>query len=117
MKKVLILVVSTYFCEFIFGQDPRLIDSLENRIKNLKFEKSKITGHIPVLFDSSEAVTFYRLSKAFWNTDPVRSDTYAKTCLSLSERIGFDRGLALGNNSLGVISWNKGEYVQAGHFL
>ncbi|MBL7766824.1 MAG: tetratricopeptide repeat protein [Chitinophagaceae bacterium] len=97
-------LLSTIFlfigCQFSFAQDQHLIDSLQNSLNK--------TGE-----DSSKADILYALSRAYSTNNPAQSMTFANQCLSLSEKIGYTRGIGNANNANGYGNMQTGNYNKA----
>jgi adenylate cyclase len=112
MKRVLVIVTITLLTINGYGQNQRNIDSIQNELN--KFETSrKDRGKIPALIDSSKANLLYYLSKEYWGSNPDTAMVITKQIISLSEQIGYKRGLANAYNGMGVINMYKGDFKLA----
>ncbi len=117
MKKILSLV-SIFFSllNYSFAQDQHYIDSLETLLRNhnARIIESKIKS--PSLNDTIAANILNELSTVYWYNNPDTALYYANQSLTLSERIGFKKGIGNAFNSLGIVHTNKGDYLLALEF-
>lgn len=96
----ILLFVSVSFFKSVQSQDKGLIDSLTKSVKTAEN-------------DTIRANILYSLSKAYWGSDPETALKYAKQTLSLSEKIGYRKGMGNAWNSMGAIHLFKGDYMPA----
>jgi adenylate cyclase len=113
MKKSILLLTITLLALSSFAQDQHLIDSLEAQLKSLRAIKLELGKLAPKPNDTTEANILSKLSKAYGNSNPDKAMDYANQCLSLSELIGFKKGMGIAYNSMGTIERNKGNYLPA----
>lgn len=95
------------------AQEQKLVDSLQQQLKNHNKRKLELGKNATPLFDSSAATILNSLSEAYWYSDPQKSFNYANQCLVLSENIGYKKGVSNAYNSLGKIKNLKGDFIPA----
>lgn len=101
MKKIFYLFILLFFFQHsTLAQDRVYIDSL---ITAFKKEKQ----------DTIKADILYTISKAYWGNNPEKSIDYANRSLGFSKKIGYPKGIANAYNSIGWVTGQKGEFVQA----
>lgn len=102
------------FCkEELLAQDQRFIDSLQNLLEKRNAEKAELKIIENDITDSIEVNLYYKLSQLYWSTNPKLAMDYANQCLYLAQKIGFKRGVGKAYNTLGVIHYNKGDFLAA----
>ncbi len=87
-------------CQFSFAQDQHLIDSLQTSLNK--------AGE-----DSSKADILYALSRAYSTNNSAQSMKFANQCLSLSEKIGYTRGIGNACNANGYACIQTSNYTTA----
>jgi len=87
-----------------YSQEKKLIDSLQNGIKIAKN-------------DTVKANLYYSLSKAYWGNNPEKALLYAKRTLTISDQIGYQKGIGNSYNSMGAINMFNGNYPAAMDFF
>lgn len=97
------------------GQLPNqhIIDSLLTELRNYEAEKVKSGKNTPDIADTIEAILYKKLFRNYSRYDNAIAEDYAQKSLSISEKIGYKKGIANGYESLGMINDNKGEYSKA----
>ncbi len=90
---------------FSFAQDQHNIDSLQGEIT--KFDAKKVSASVSIK-DSTKANLLYQISKLYWDSNPDKAMIFANECVSLSEKIDYKKGMANGNESIGVVNEVKG---------
>ena len=114
MKKILSLLTILFFIHnYTFSQDRYLIDSLVTELKNHNKSKTESKINSPSLYDTTAANILNDLSAAYWNSNPDSATYYSNQCLTLSEQIGYKKGIGKAYNSMGVIHFNKSDYLSA----
>jgi tetratricopeptide (TPR) repeat protein len=113
MKKILVGVLLLTIIRQAPAQDKRLIDSLENRLKEYNNGQPEVKARKPSIADSVTANIYSALSKAYWLSDVNKSMHYASEALTLSEKIDFRRGMGNAYNNIGGLQAMSGEYAQA----
>ena len=104
MKKLLSLILLLFSLQnYSFSQDQHIIDSLETQLKNhfTKKKESKIKS--PSLYDSTAAYILIELSSAYWYSNPDKAQGYVEQCLTVSEQIGFKKGIGRAYYGMGII--------------
>jgi tetratricopeptide (TPR) repeat protein len=76
------------------------IDSLKNLIDKARTDTGKI-------------MLLTQLSRIYFNIEPNNGISFGKEALAMSEKIGWKKGIALANNSLGSNYWAKYEFNKA----
>lgn len=116
MKSRLVCVFVLFFSTIVFAQLSELqlhkIDSLKNLIDNAKHDTSKINAL--EAWDNIIYVSNPSLDKKL-NEDIIKLSeiNLRKENLSDGEQKKFKKSLALAQNSLGIVFYNKGEYSKA----
>ncbi len=117
MKKIFSLVSILFFLQnYSFAQDQHYIDSLETQLKNFKAKKTELKTETPSLYDSTAANILYDLSKAYWGHNHEKSIEYANQSLTLSEQIGYNKGIGMAYSSIGYNEGRIGNYLSALEF-
>ncbi len=118
MKKILSLVSILFSLQnYSFSQDQHYIDSLETQLKNHNAHKLELHLSAPSLYDTTAAKILYLFSTAYYFSNPDKAQDYAKQCLAVSEQIGYKKGIGIANNSMGLILYDKGDYLPALEYL
>ncbi len=112
-KIIFILLFIQLLQNSSLAQDQHTIDSLQNEIKKLDAIKKHSTLTPK---DSTKANLFYQISKLYWDSSPDKALTCAEQCLTLSEKIGYKKGVLNGYTSKGVVTEIKGNYKEALEF-
>jgi two-component system NtrC family sensor kinase len=112
-KAILIFAILNLFQHTSFSQDQKKIDSLQNELKKFEAHKKELGDGATPLMDSDKADILYAISKSYWEIDTLKATDYAQQCLSLSQRIGYKKGIGHAFNSIGVIYSDKGNYAEA----
>ncbi|MBL7810903.1 MAG: tetratricopeptide repeat protein [Bacteroidetes bacterium] len=102
MKRNLILLLFTVGCFIsnVSAQDLRQIDSLKNELK--KHKQDEVAANI-----------LSKLTTSYWGINLDTAMHYAKRCLELSERLGYQKGIGNACSNIGWIMHQKGDYLQA----
>lgn len=111
LLSLLLLLLSFYGS--LHAQDQYLVDSLERELKSHQSSRHELGKNAPAIYDTTEADILFALSRAYLGNTPAKALDYAKQTLVLSEKIGYDRGIANGYNNLGVFHFQRGEYPAA----
>ena len=113
MKKIfLLLAVVLSFVE-ASAQNQHLIDSLTTKLKTLQDEKANLRKNVASIADTFIVKTLYNIASAYLQANSDKAVAYANQCETLSEQIGYKRGIALANIILGLVGHNKGNYFSA----
>jgi adenylate cyclase len=113
MKRILslfILTCSSYLT--CFAQDRHRIDSLQNSLKEFEAHKNELGYKVTPLIDSTKANLFYSFSDAYAESNLDSAKSYAQKCLTISEKIGYKKGIGNGYNNLAFIARIKNELQQ-----
>ena len=101
MKKILFLVILLFtFQPNVITHDPHKLDSLQELLNTAK----------P---DTSRAKILNELSKIYTSINLDTAMEYAKQGLSLSERIGYKKGMVKAFWIMGIIDTYNGKNLQA----
>lgn len=101
MKKIITLILLLFsFQSFTFSQDQRLIDSLQNILETAQQD----TNTVKIL---------NRLSRVYLDINPDKAMDYVMQSLTLSEQIGYKKGVSSSYNSMGNIYYRKSNYPEA----
>ncbi|MBK6838985.1 MAG: tetratricopeptide repeat protein [Bacteroidetes bacterium] len=66
-----------------------------------KKQESKIKS--PSLYDTTAANILNELSSAYWYSNPDKAQDYVEQCLTVSEQIGFKKGIGRAYYGMGII--------------
>ena len=115
MKNILLLLFlcCSLIIENDFAQDMHKIDSLQNELKKFEVHKKELGSKATALMDSTMVNIFYEIIKLYWENNHDKAMEYAQQCLTLSEKIGYKKGIGIAYNCMGVINYQKGNYKQA----
>ena len=99
MRKPILFVFLLLLCMLwqhidVLAQNQRIVDSLENKLKQLQSQKLELRHNKASIADSAEANLLYILTKTYWNSNPDKAMDYAKQTLALSSEIGYKKGIA-----------------------
>lgn len=81
----------------LHAQDQPKIDSLFQLLRTSKQDTNKV-------------LLLYELSREFFNSDIDRAEKYSNRALFLSERLDYNKGIAMSYNNLGIINYYKAIY-------
>ncbi len=109
-KRLLLLFIIQSSLFTAFSQDQHLVDSLITKFNALQAEKKELRNDNASINDSITANILYALSKAYWGNNPDKAMDYANQCLTLSEQIGYKKGIGNAYNSMGAVNNTKGNY-------
>ena len=117
MKIALKLVLFVFWVRVItfnsFAQNQNKIDSLENELKKHEASKKESGDFATSLYDTSLAKNLIQLSQAYWGNNPDKAMDYAKQALTLSEQIGYKKGIGNAYNSMGTVYSMKGDKISS----
>ncbi|MBK9637803.1 MAG: tetratricopeptide repeat protein [Bacteroidetes bacterium] len=113
MKSTFLLISMLFISSWVFSQEEKVIDSLQIQLKNHQQQKLKLGAEVSPLFDTTEAIILFGISKAYFGNDPIKSTEYATQLLHLSKKIGYSQGIANANYCFGNIAMDKGDYLVA----
>jgi len=115
MKKILLLLI--LYCSLLsmngFAQSQHKIDSLKNELKKFDAHKKELGTKATPLMDSMKAIIFYELVSLYYSINSDSTLYYAEQCKSLSERIGYKKGIGNAYNGLGAGNELKGNNMLA----
>ena len=84
------------------------IDSLRTELNKIEAHKRYAGVNPPALMDSTKANIFYAFVREYWGSIPDSAIVYAEKCKSLSEKIGYRKGVGNAYNGFGLINMFKG---------
>ena len=115
MKKIPLLLI--FYCLLFsindFAQNQHKIDSLQYELKKFETHKKKLGSNVPSMFDSTKADLLFEISKNYRGSNPDTAIFYTQQAFSLSEKIGYKKGIGNAYNGFGGISYEKGDYTIA----
>lgn len=85
------------------AMEEKKIEILMNRLNKLEKRKAKLGKKASPLIDSTKANILNELHTAFLNKNPGTAMNYARQSLSLSQQIGYEKGIANGYANIGII--------------
>lgn len=88
------LILPLFGISLVNAQDKHLIDSLELKIKAFDVKKAKSKIKDGTSYDTTKADLLYELGRAFKGTGDEKQLNYANACLTLSQKIGYKKGIA-----------------------
>lgn len=102
--KLFVFAVTICVAFTLQGQNREKIDSLESLL--------------PFAKESQKADIFIALAEIFRNSDTLKSRNYSEQALSLSNKLGYDKGAAGANIVLGLLERDKDNYAKTKmHYL
>src|ERR1035437_8777551 len=117
MKRILIIVLftlsSSLFTLSCLAQDQHLIDSLIKELKKCDDWKIEHKGVNDPMHDSTASIILSNLSNAYCGNNNDSAMDYANQSLSLSDKIGYKKGIGMAYNRIGNIMDSKGDYIAA----
>jgi signal transduction histidine kinase/TPR repeat protein len=114
MKKILSLVsILFYLQNFSFSQNQISIDTLKTQLKYFNAKKAELDVKTLSLYDTTAANILSELASEYWNSNPDTAMYYTNQCLTLSEQIGYKKGIGRAYHSIGVIHYNRSDYLSA----
>jgi adenylate cyclase len=106
--------VLLFFAVKCYSQNQHKIDSLEGAIKQFEHDR-KPSDDKPK--DSIKINILYPLGKEYWSSDEKKSMDYAGQIMSLSEKIGYKKGICEAYWSYGYIKSYRSNYAEALDYL
>jgi len=95
-----LLYLALLFCIVdSIAQDAKT-DSLKAAVENLKEDTNKVNALL-------------NLSKAYFGLEPRSAIRYSNEAKALSEKLGYQKGIALALKNIGIAYYNQDEYVDA----
>jgi class 3 adenylate cyclase/tetratricopeptide (TPR) repeat protein len=114
MKKVLWITILLLSIGSVFAQDLHKVDSLNAQLQNHEARKKSLgSTAATAMIDTTKADILFELSKSYLRSNPEKGKEYAEQCLSLSEQIGFKKGICNALNCFGNIKKGEGNYESA----
>ena len=119
MKRILVLFFTIHCSLFTIHCEAQLqgqkkIDSLENDLKRLEAAKKELGTHAPALFDTSKVNTLLAICREkSRNSDFAEARKFADEALTLSENIGFEKGIANCYGYIGIFYYSLSDYTKA----
>ncbi len=83
----------------------------------MQAEKKELRNDNPSMNDTTEANILNKLAQSYSSNNPDKAMEYANQCLSLSEQIGYKKGISNAYNSMGNINIYKGDNLLALEFF
>jgi adenylate cyclase len=110
MKGILILITITSLSINVFGQNQHIIDSLNKELRRFELIKQQFGVKTFSISDSSKANILTGLSYEYGSTNFDTAIYYAQQSLSLSEKIGYKKGIGKAYYTMGIIYYYKENY-------
>jgi tetratricopeptide (TPR) repeat protein len=113
-KKLFCFIAFFTFPFFFFtikAQNRHTIDSLQSELHNFDSYKREMGKDASPLIDSTKANLWYRLLLEYWVGVPDSAKYYARQILTLSQQIGYMKGIAYAYNGLGLINMQLKNYT------
>jgi two-component system sensor histidine kinase UhpB len=111
-KYLIFLILFTIYCSLFtdpcLAQDQKVIDSLHHEIKKVDDHKIELGTKAKPLMDSAKANILYEILIAYYGTVPDSANKYAEELKSLSEQIGYKKGIGNYYNGIGLTNMVKG---------
>ncbi|MFT3907997.1 MAG: adenylate/guanylate cyclase domain-containing protein [Ferruginibacter sp.] len=95
-----------------FSQN-RYTDSLEAELKKHNAHKLEMGKVTPSMYDTAATFILNELADYYSNFDFEKAISYSKQAFSLSEQIGFNRGVGAAYNNMSRANVMKGDYTVA----
>lgn len=114
MKKIPLLLFLILILSFsvLKSQDRKAIDSLQIQLKQFEANK-KERGKANLLADTVKEEILYQLVLEYWGSVPDTGLYYAQQIFSLSEQIGYRKGVGNAYNLMGLCNMTMKKYSVA----
>ncbi|HYV91175.1 MAG TPA: tetratricopeptide repeat protein [Chitinophagales bacterium] len=106
------LIVLVFFTQFATAQNQYHIDSLQKQLQFLEEEKNK-SGNQSHSADSTKANLLSALAGEYYWNDQQKVKEFADSAMTISKGIGYEKGVALAYDNLGVYCIMIGNYDSA----
>ncbi|HTB32634.1 MAG TPA: tetratricopeptide repeat protein [Bacteroidia bacterium] len=115
MKKIPLLLFLILVSSFsiLKSQDRKIIDSLEKELKQFEANKKELGKNATPLIDTIKEEIVYQLVLQYWGSIPDTGLYYAQQIFSLSEQIGYRKGVGNAYNLMGLCNMSKKKYPVA----
>ncbi|MBK9249830.1 MAG: tetratricopeptide repeat protein [Ignavibacteria bacterium] len=100
MKNILLFLMLLLLSAKVYAQDQNKVDSLQRLLTT-------------TLHDTTRANLMIQLGREYWDSNPDKAGEYARQAITVSERIGYKKGLGGAYNILGGIADDRGNYMKA----
>jgi tetratricopeptide (TPR) repeat protein len=113
-KLFVFLLFPFYFSLFILSaQDRRIIDSLQNELRQYDSHKKELGNNANSLTDTLKVKILYGLAFQYWGADPDSCLYYANQVMSLSQQTGYKKGVGDVYNVMGLLNMALKNYAVA----
>jgi signal transduction histidine kinase len=117
MKRILSLVSILFALQhYSFSQNQASIDTLLTQLNYHNTKKAELDMKSPSLYDTTAVKLLAELSTEYWYSNPDSALYYANQCLTLSEQMGFKKGIGHAYNSMAVTYFLKSDYLHSLEF-
>jgi len=109
MKKLFTFYLS--LCTFVSLAQNATIDSLQQALKNYTASKAELKIASPSLYDTTAVNIIFSFCNFYRANNPDKTLDYANQALSLSEQIGFKKGIAKAYFTMSAVTYSTGDYL------
>jgi len=115
VKKLPFLILFILSSSFLVlkAQDRYIIDSLNNELKKYEAYKNELGKNATQLTDTIKEDILYRIAIKYFGSIPDSGMYYAKQVLSLSEQMGYKKGVGNAYNAMGLSNMAMKNYAIA----
>ncbi len=117
LRKLFFISLFTIHCSLFikpcFAQDQKVVDSLKMELIKYDAHKLELGSHATPLMDSIRVNIMYRILVESWYNKPDTVLLLAEKILTLSEQIGYKKGIGSGYNGMGLCYMAKQDYENA----
>ena len=117
MKKLFSLFTFHFLLSTLFAQDRHTIDSLQNDLKQFEAQKREMGKNATVLADSIKANLLYAIGIEYWGVNPDTAGYYANQTLSISQQIGYKKGIGNAYNLMGLVNLHLKNFTLASDYF
>ncbi len=93
------------------AQNRHIIDSLQNQLKKFDAFRKELGSNSPPLVDTTKANLLYNLTLQYWANVPDTATYYDQNLLTLSQHIGYQKGIGNAYNGMGLINMQTKNYA------
>jgi hypothetical protein len=100
----------------VFCQDMQKIDSLQNKLKEYDANRQKTVNDSATLIDSTKANLECAIAAEYAGSEQLQAFTHAYKCYTLSEKIGYKKGMADSYIVKATVNYYSQQYKSALEF-
>ena len=102
-RQIVLVTIAALFTLKGFCQEYHITDSLQRELQKFEAQRKQSGAETNPLIDSTKANIWYEMVRSYRCSHPDSGTYYAQECLSLSEKIGYKKGIGNAYNGMGLI--------------